>query len=164
MPRLLIKSALSFSTHSSCIKVLNTSYKKHASDRLIFSSYSRPSPPALAAALLKAHPEPMMTAILMHNDLIQKARADNFGHVIEQEGDSFCIAFSDSYDAVKFCLQVRDLSILGDLSVCNLISSSCCYFRYNKCLQHIHGRRVCFQRNRRTDITMGRAVTALARL
>ena len=30
----------------------------------------------------------------------------NFGHTVEQEGDSFSIVFEDPGDAVKFCLQV----------------------------------------------------------
>ena len=56
---------------------------------------------------MKASPQRMMTAVLAHNNLIQKAKLTNFGHIIEQEGDSYAIVFENAGDAVKFCLQVR---------------------------------------------------------
>ena len=54
----------------------------------------------------KTAPEVMMTAVVTHNNLIQKARWSNFGSVVEQEGDSYTIIFEEAGDAVKFCLQV----------------------------------------------------------
>ena len=35
---------------------------------------------------MKASPQKMMTAVLTHNNLIQKAKLTNFGHTLEQEG------------------------------------------------------------------------------
>ena len=55
---------------------------------------------------MKASPDLMMSALLTHNSLIQKAKWSNFGSVIEQEGDSYAIIFEEAADAVKFCLQV----------------------------------------------------------
>ncbi|GAX79288.1 hypothetical protein CEUSTIGMA_g6729.t1 [Chlamydomonas eustigma] len=57
--------------------------------------------------LMKVAPELMMRALITHNNLIQKAKMLNFGHVIDQEGDSYSIAFEDHLDAVKFCLQAQ---------------------------------------------------------
>ena len=48
----------------------------------------------------------MMAALASHNSLVEKAKWANFGSVIEQEGGSFCLIFSEAGDAVKFCLQV----------------------------------------------------------
>ena len=56
--------------------------------------------------LMKTSPDLMVPALLIHNNLITKAKWDNFGSTIEQEGDSFSIIFSEPSDAVKFCLQV----------------------------------------------------------
>ena len=55
---------------------------------------------------MKEYPEPMMAALASHNSLVEKAKWANFGSVIEQEGGSFCLIFSEAGDAVKFCLQV----------------------------------------------------------
>lgn len=45
-------------------------------------------------------------AMGMHNAILRKAVATHAGHVIEQEGDSWSLAFHRSVDAVAFCLQV----------------------------------------------------------
>ncbi|GAX78737.1 hypothetical protein CEUSTIGMA_g6174.t1 [Chlamydomonas eustigma] len=58
---------------------------------------------------MKEAPDAMMNALLTHNNLIHKAKNENFGHVVDQEGDSFSIAFADAGDAVKFCLQAQQL-------------------------------------------------------
>ena len=55
---------------------------------------------------MKASPDLMMTALITHNNLMLRAKAQNFGHTCEQEGDSYSIMFHDALDAVKFCLQV----------------------------------------------------------
>lgn len=57
--------------------------------------------------LMKSSPELMMPALLIHNNLIQKAKFANFGYTIEQEGDAYSIVFEKSSDAVKFCLQAQ---------------------------------------------------------
>ena len=57
---------------------------------------------------MKASPDLMMSALITHNNLISRAKATNFGHTLEQEGDSFTIMFHEAPDAVKFCLQVTD--------------------------------------------------------
>ncbi len=48
----------------------------------------------------------MMEALRLHNDTLRKAKWDNCGSTVEQEGDSFSIVFHDAMDAVAFCLQV----------------------------------------------------------
>ena len=35
---------------------------------------------------MKASPELMMSALVTHNNLIQKAKWTNFGHTVDQEG------------------------------------------------------------------------------
>lgn len=75
--------------------------------------------------LMKTSPDLMMPALLIHNNLIQKAKFANFGYTIEQvgmlpgpspvmtdllleqEGDAYSIVFEKSSDAVKFCLQAQ---------------------------------------------------------
>lgn len=57
----------------------------------------------------KADPGTTTKALLMHNDMVVRAKYDNFGYVMEQEGDSFSIMFYDPEDAVKFCLQMQQL-------------------------------------------------------
>ena len=57
--------------------------------------------------LMKSSPDLMMPALLIHNNLIQKAKFANFGYTIEQEGDAYSIVFEKSSDAVKFCLQAQ---------------------------------------------------------
>ncbi|GAX78738.1 hypothetical protein CEUSTIGMA_g6175.t1 [Chlamydomonas eustigma] len=59
--------------------------------------------------LMKRAPELTMRALLIHNNVIDKARTTNFGHILEQEGDSYAVAFEDAADAVKFCLQAQQL-------------------------------------------------------
>ena len=58
------------------------------------------------AALMKASPTLMMPAVVIYNNLIQKAKWANFGHTVEQDGDSHTLIFEEAGDAVKFCLQV----------------------------------------------------------
>jgi hypothetical protein len=49
----------------------------------------------------------MFKALVLHNSVLRAAKYYNGGFVMEQEGDSFTIAFYSSFDAVVFCLQVR---------------------------------------------------------
>eukprot|EP00775_Hariotina_reticulata_P013223 gene13223-13354_t len=48
-----------------------------------------------------------MRAMGTHNGIMRKAVTAHAGHVIEQEGDSWSIAFHRPVDAVAFCLQVQ---------------------------------------------------------
>ena len=48
----------------------------------------------------------MFKALVLHNSVLRAAKYYNGGFVLEQEGDSFTIAFYDPFDAVVFCLQV----------------------------------------------------------
>jgi class 3 adenylate cyclase len=48
----------------------------------------------------------MTKALGLHNHAIRRAMHSNAGHVLEQEGDSYAIAFYDPMEAVAFCLQV----------------------------------------------------------
>ncbi|WIA32818.1 hypothetical protein OEZ86_006000 [Tetradesmus obliquus] len=51
---------------------------------------------------------PLATRFLgIHNALLRRAAAAHAGHVIEQEGDSWSVAFHTAVDAVAFCLQVQ---------------------------------------------------------
>jgi hypothetical protein len=45
-------------------------------------------------------------ALILHNQNVQKAAYDHVGYVLEQEGDSFTLAFHEPLDAVQFTLQV----------------------------------------------------------
>ncbi|EFJ44638.1 hypothetical protein VOLCADRAFT_95039 [Volvox carteri f. nagariensis] len=53
------------------------------------------------------NPMPMTNALNQHNGIIRQARWDNFGYTVEQEGDSFSLAFYEPHDAVVFCLQTQ---------------------------------------------------------
>ena len=48
----------------------------------------------------------MTVAMRLHNALMQRVQQQQAGHVIEQEGDSWTVAFEEPQDAVAFCLQV----------------------------------------------------------
>lgn len=48
----------------------------------------------------------MFKALVLHNSVLRGAKYHNGGFVLEQEGDSFTIAFYDPFSAVVFCLQV----------------------------------------------------------
>lgn len=50
---------------------------------------------------------PLATKALgIHNSILRRAAAAHAGNVVEQEGDSWSIAFHTPIDAVAFCLQV----------------------------------------------------------
>jgi hypothetical protein len=55
---------------------------------------------------MKAVPDLMTAALSMHNQAIRRAAFANAGSVMEQEGDSYTVAFYEPFDAVVFCLQV----------------------------------------------------------
>ncbi|KAG1663614.1 hypothetical protein FOA52_009713 [Chlamydomonas sp. UWO 241] len=59
------------------------------------------------STMMKFDPEATTQALLLHNNLVRKAKWDNFGATIEQEGDSYSMAFHNAIDAVKFCLQAQ---------------------------------------------------------
>lgn len=73
---------------------------------------------------------PLATKALgIHNFILRRATAAHAGNVVEQEGDSWSIAFHTPMDAVAFCLQVRSVlwwpcatlynpMVLIDLSPC----------------------------------------------
>lgn len=48
----------------------------------------------------------LLQALLLHNQVLKHACYDNIGYVLEQEGDSFTVAFHEPQDAVAFALQV----------------------------------------------------------
>lgn len=52
-----------------------------------------------------------MRALGIHNAILRKAVNTHAGHVIEQEGDSWSVAFHRPMQAVAFCLQVRSHSM-----------------------------------------------------
>jgi hypothetical protein len=57
--------------------------------------------------MFKRAPEQMYRALTLHNNVIRHAKYVNCGSIIQQEGDSFTLAFHTAFDAVAFCLQVR---------------------------------------------------------
>ena len=57
--------------------------------------------------MMKGSPEACMQAVILHNNLLQKARHACFGYLIESEGDSFSILFESPSDAVKFCIMAQ---------------------------------------------------------
>ncbi|GAX74580.1 hypothetical protein CEUSTIGMA_g2029.t1 [Chlamydomonas eustigma] len=57
--------------------------------------------------MMKESPELMNEALGIHNSLIRKAKWVNFGHTMEQEGDSFTVGFYEAADAVSFCLMAQ---------------------------------------------------------
>eukprot|EP00878_Enallax_costatus_P015727 GHUV01016478.1.p1 GENE.GHUV01016478.1~~GHUV01016478.1.p1 ORF type:complete len:735 (+),score=173.20 GHUV01016478.1:1352-3556(+) len=57
--------------------------------------------------IFKRAPEVMYCALMLHNGVIRAAKFANCGFVLEQEGDSFTLAFYDAFDAVAFCLQAQ---------------------------------------------------------
>jgi hypothetical protein len=48
----------------------------------------------------------LLQVLLQHNHVIKQAADDNIGYVLEQEGNSFTLAFHDPHDAAAFALQV----------------------------------------------------------
>jgi hypothetical protein len=65
--------------------------------------------------MFKRAPEQMYRALTLHNNVIRHAKYVNCGSIIQQEGDSFTLAFHTAFDAVAFCLQVS-----GSPGVCVL--------------------------------------------
>jgi hypothetical protein len=55
---------------------------------------------------MAAEPRLATAALGTHNAIIRKAQYSNAGVVLQQEGDSFSVAFHKPLDAVTFCLQV----------------------------------------------------------
>jgi len=56
--------------------------------------------------LFKRCPEQMYKALTLHNNVIRRAKYDNCGSTVQQEGDSYTLVFHTAFDAVAFCLQV----------------------------------------------------------
>lgn len=56
---------------------------------------------------MKTCPTLTRKAVAMHNAVMRKAVHDQAGHIFEQEGDSWAVAFHEAQDAVAFCLQVQ---------------------------------------------------------
>lgn len=63
--------------------------------------------------MFKRAPEQMYRALTLHNNVIRHAKYVNCGSIIQQEGDSFTLAFHTAFDAVAFCLQVGGITSLG---------------------------------------------------
>ena len=57
--------------------------------------------------LFRARPQLMGQALQLHNAVLRRCCWAQGGHIVEQEGDSFTIAFYDAADAVCFCLQAQ---------------------------------------------------------
>jgi hypothetical protein len=54
-----------------------------------------------------------LQALVLHNEVIQKAVYANVGYILEQEGDSFIVLFHEPCDAAAFALQASTL-LYGD--------------------------------------------------
>eukprot|EP00775_Hariotina_reticulata_P008471 gene8471-8654_t len=59
------------------------------------------------STLMSAEPRLTVAALGLHNSIIRKAQYANAGVVLEQEGDSYTVAFHKPLDAISFCLQVQ---------------------------------------------------------
>jgi hypothetical protein len=59
------------------------------------------------ADIFRRAPEVMYQALVQHNSVLRAAKYHNGGFVLEQEGDSYTIAFYNPFHAMVFCLQVR---------------------------------------------------------
>jgi hypothetical protein len=81
---------------------------------------------AFAAELMAANAPLTTKALGMHNAILRRAASAHAGHVIEQEGDSWSVAFHTAMDAVAFCLQVRTCIRLQRLHGCCIM---CCEVR-----------------------------------
>jgi class 3 adenylate cyclase len=57
--------------------------------------------------MFKRAPEAMYRALTLHNNVIRRAKYAHCGSIVQQEGDSFTLAFHSAVDAVAFSLQVR---------------------------------------------------------
>ncbi|KIZ04553.1 hypothetical protein MNEG_3403 [Monoraphidium neglectum] len=57
--------------------------------------------------LMKTSPSLTTKALNLHNAVLKKAAHFHAGHVFEQEGDSWAVAFHDAQDAVAFCMQAQ---------------------------------------------------------
>jgi hypothetical protein len=64
---------------------------------------------------MAAEPRLATAALGIHNAVIRKAQYSNAGVVLQQEGDSFTVAFHKPLDAVTFCLQVGSAVLLLDV-------------------------------------------------
>ncbi|KAF6263274.1 hypothetical protein COO60DRAFT_1671048 [Scenedesmus sp. NREL 46B-D3] len=59
------------------------------------------------SALTRQYPEAMIKAMGGHNNIMRKACHMHAGYVLDQEGDSWAVAFHDADDAAAFSLQVQ---------------------------------------------------------
>uniref|UniRef100_A0A383VLE1 Guanylate cyclase domain-containing protein n=1 Tax=Tetradesmus obliquus TaxID=3088 RepID=A0A383VLE1_TETOB len=59
------------------------------------------------SALTRQYPDAMIKAMGGHNNIMRKACHMHAGYVLDQEGDSWAVAFHDADDAVAFSLQVQ---------------------------------------------------------
>ncbi|WIA21067.1 hypothetical protein OEZ85_005388 [Tetradesmus obliquus] len=64
----------------------------------------------------KEYPDAMIKAMGGHNNIMRKACHMHAGYVLDQEGDSWAVAFHDADDAVAFSLQVQQASRNGNLA------------------------------------------------
>lgn len=68
---------------------------------------------------MKTSPTLTTKALALHNAVLRKAAHNHAGHVIEQEGDSWSVAFHDAQDAAAFCLQAQQA--LHKVRVCGMV-------------------------------------------
>lgn len=66
---------------------------------------------------MRTNAGPATQAMGIHNAILRKAVATHGGHVIEQEGDSWSVAFHKPVDAAAFCLQVSILHLHGNVCI-----------------------------------------------
>jgi hypothetical protein len=71
------------------------------------------TPSFVPADIFRRAPEVMYQALVQHNSVLRATKYYNGGFVLEQEGDSYTIAFYNPFHAVVFCLQVwRQCSVV----------------------------------------------------
>lgn len=59
------------------------------------------------SSLMRRRPALMRDALMTHNSIIRAAKWKNYGSTLDQEGDSFILAFHDAFDAVSFALAAQ---------------------------------------------------------
>lgn len=78
----------------------------------------------------------MFRALVLHNSVLRAAKYHNGGFVMEQEGDSFTVAFYDPFDAVVFCLQVRCLRAFPRLKSIRALRAATLFKSVDSSLTH----------------------------
>lgn len=59
------------------------------------------------SSLMRWKPALMRDALITHNNLMLETKWQNYGSIVDQEGDSFVLVFREAFDAVSFALSAQ---------------------------------------------------------